>query len=131
MECRVGANSTILCVTTLQAVQQVTGERCLCQRERGPYPSMENPTNTVMGAVPKNGGSQPKDWLSGSLRATFLTQASSSRSWTSSSDVLEFAYCVLEVDGTFLTCETRLLYMSGRRVFGLVRCCHVRNMSSP
>ena len=80
------------------------GKRCLSQDERGPYPGMGNPPlspNGVLGTAPKNGGRQPEDWLSGSLRGIFLTQAGSSRSWRSFSDVLVFAFSVLEVDGIF------------------------------
>ena len=44
--------------------------------------------------------------------------------------------CLLRVGGRwyFLTSNpavTRLLCMSGRRVSGLVHCCHVRNVPSP
>ena len=33
----------------------------------------------VKGADPRNGGRQPRDWLSGTLRGTFLTLTGSSR----------------------------------------------------
>ena len=51
----------------------------------------------LKGADPRNGGRQPKDWLSGTLRGTFLTLTGSSRSWRSSTDVLDFAYCMSEI----------------------------------
>ena len=51
----------------------------------------------LKGADPRNSGRQPKDWLSGTLRGTFLTLTGSSRSWRSSTDVLDFAYCKSEI----------------------------------
>ena len=54
---------------------------------------------------PEPDGRQSKDWLLGAFCGTFST-----------SSVLELAYCVLEVDGTFLTSTpavTSLLFLSG------------------
>ena len=55
------------------------------QRTGEPPPSPKN----LKGADPRNGGRQPKNWLSGPLRGTFLTPAGSSRSWKSTTGLLD------------------------------------------
>ena len=75
------------------------------------------PPENLKGADPRNGGRQPEDWFSGTLRGTFLTQAGSSSCRRSTTDVLDFAYCMLEVASGFYflnSCLPRLC--SGDRV---------------
>ena len=101
--CRVGANPALFCDTSPRRGWVTRGG--LCQDEQGPPLRTGEPTQEPEGRRPQElwapsqepGGHQPKDWLSGTLSSTFLTPAGSSRSWRSTTDVLDFAHYMLEI----------------------------------
>ena len=83
----------------------------LCQDEQAPYPSDASRENrgtlpeNLKGADPSNSGHRPQNRTGANPRTGFqvpyavhfLTQTGSSRSWRSTTDVLDFAYCVFEI----------------------------------
>ena len=93
--CRVGANPTLPLRHQPQTWLGVA--RGVCQDEQSSPKKTGEPPENLKGADPRNGGRQSKDWLSGPLRGTFLTLTGSSRSWRSTTDVLDFAHCMSEI----------------------------------
>ena len=98
----------------------------LFQDEQGPYTSSASredrrTSQELEGRRPEDpDGRQPKNWRSCPLRGTFLTQAGSSHCWRSTTDVLDFAYRMLEIAHEFYFFKLSLprLRAGGRGVSG-------------